>query len=269
MPNEKIGSLNLYWERAEKKDGAPLLVISGTGSDLRRKPNFFDSPLVKSFEVASYDQRGLGQSDKPTPDYSMADYADDAAAMLDHLGWENVNVMGVSFGGMVAQHLALRHPHKIKNLVLACTSPGGAGGASYPLHEVADMEPMARAEKMLPLYDTRQTPDWIKANPEIYQMMIKFMTDDPYADEPGRHEGALKQLAARSAHDCWDDFANITCPVFLAAGKFDAVARPQTQQAMLSRLPNAKLKLYEGGHLFLLQDAQAYKDITAFFLDNA
>lgn len=269
MPNEKIGSLNLYWERAEKQDAPPLLVISGTGSDLRRKPNFFDSPLVQNFDVVSYDQRGLGQSDKPSADYSMAQYADDAAAMLDHLGWENVNVMGVSFGGMVAQHLALRHPTKVKSLVLACTSPGGAGGSSYPLHDVADMEPIARAEKMLPLYDTRQTEKWMQSNPEMYQMMLKFMTDDPYADETGRREGALNQLKARSAHDCWDDFANIKCPVFLAAGKFDAVARPESQQAMLSRLPNATLSLYDGGHLFLLQDKQAYKDIAAFFLDNA
>ncbi|MBV1885524.1 MAG: alpha/beta hydrolase [Parvibaculaceae bacterium] len=268
MPIEKIGSLNLYWERAGKQGTPPLLVISGTGSDLRRKPNFFDSPLVQDFDVASYDQRGLGQSDKPDADYSMAQYADDAAAMLDHLGWENVNVMGVSFGGMVAQHLALRHPNKVKNLVLACTSPGGAGGASYPLHKVADMEPFARAEKMLPLYDTRQTPQWIEDNPDIYKMMLKFMTDDPYADEEGRKEGALKQLKARSTHDCWDNLATITCPVFLAAGKFDAVALPETQQAMLSRLPNATLSLYEGGHLFLLQDRQAYKDIINFFHEN-
>lgn len=269
MPKEKIGSLNLYWERSQKQDGTPLLVISGTGSDLRRKPNFFDSPLVNNFDVVSYDQRGLGQSDKPDAEYTMAQYGDDAAAMLDKSGWDNVNVMGVSFGGMVAQHLAVQHPNKVKNLVLACTSPGGAGGASYPLHEVADMEPRARAEKMLPLYDTRQTPEWIKENPDVYQMMIKFMTDDPYRDEENREEGALKQLKARSLHDCWDELSQVACPVLLAAGKFDAVARPETQHAMLSRLPNAELKLYEGGHLFLMQDAQAYKDITSFFQNNA
>ena len=65
----------------------------------------------------------------------MADYAMDANSLLEAVGWDRCCVMGISFGGMVVQEFALRYQHRIKRLVLACTSSGGAGGDSYPLHE--------------------------------------------------------------------------------------------------------------------------------------
>ena len=103
--------INIYFEKGGDygQSGDPLLFISGTGGDLRNKPNQFDSPLAKAFELIAYDQRGLGQTSKPAGDYSMRDYADDAASLLDHLELDRVPVVGVSFGGMVAQELSLIH----------------------------------------------------------------------------------------------------------------------------------------------------------------
>ena len=72
-----------YYEMAGS--GAPVLVLSGTGGDLRKKPTIMDSPLTAGFTVISYDQRGLGQSEKPQDGYTMAAYADDAAALMDAL----------------------------------------------------------------------------------------------------------------------------------------------------------------------------------------
>src|ERR1700721_1990512 len=101
MPTAKLPTIELYYERAGA--GPPLLFISGTGGDLRVKPNVLDGPLPKAFDLLAYDQRGLGRSAKPDIDYSMADYGDDAAALMDSLGWASAKVVGVSFGGMVAQ----------------------------------------------------------------------------------------------------------------------------------------------------------------------
>src|SRR6187455_3429200 len=148
MPNAAINGLNFYYERAGA--GPPLLFISGSGGDLRAQPNVFASPLAKAFDLLAYDQRGLGRTDKPDVAYSMADYADDAAALLDHVGWDEALVVGVSFGGMVAQELVLRHPSRVKRLVLACTSPGGAGGASYPFHEIEHLTGEERARFLIP-----------------------------------------------------------------------------------------------------------------------
>src|SRR5947207_15854982 len=79
MPVTTANGINLYFGRAGS--GPPLLFISGTGGDLRAKPNVFDGPLAKTFDLLAYDQRGLGRSEKPDRPYTMADYADDAAAL--------------------------------------------------------------------------------------------------------------------------------------------------------------------------------------------
>ena len=97
-----------------------------------------DRPLPQWFDLLAYDQRGYGQTDKPDIAYSMQDYADDAAALLDELGWDKCHVIGVSFGGMVAQEFAIRYPERINRLVLAVTSSGAEGEASLPLHELAN-----------------------------------------------------------------------------------------------------------------------------------
>src|SRR5437588_756418 len=107
MPFARLNNLAFYYERSGT--GAPLLFISGTGGDLRVKPSAMDGPLPKHFDMLAYDQRGLGQSAKPDVPYTMADYADDAAQLMDFCSWSSALVMGVSFGGMVAQEFALRH----------------------------------------------------------------------------------------------------------------------------------------------------------------
>ncbi len=154
MPFAKLADLDVYYERAGA--GAPLLFISGTGSDLRVKPNVMDGPFAKNFDVVAYDQRGLGRTSKPDKPYAMADYADDAARLMEFLGWQDTNVVGVSFGGMVAQEFVLRHPKKVRRLVLCCTSPGGEGGASFPFHEIDHMSREERARHMVPISDTRR-----------------------------------------------------------------------------------------------------------------
>jgi 3-oxoadipate enol-lactonase len=264
MPTAKLPAIELYYERAGS--GPPLLFISGTGADLRNKPNVFDGPLAKAFDVLAYDQRGLGRSAKPDIGYSMADYADDAAALMDHVGWASARVIGVSFGGMVAQELTLRHPHKVERLVLACTSPGGAGGASYPFHEIQHLKGEERAKHLIPISDVRRDAAWAAANPDTYAQLVALSAADPYADEPGHAMGARRQLEARATHDTWDRLGQIRCPVMIAAGRYDGIALPMTQERLAGRIAGAQLRFFEGGHLFMLQDRAATPAIAEFLL---
>jgi 3-oxoadipate enol-lactonase len=262
MPTAQLPTVDLYYERAG--EGPPLLFISGTGGDLRVKPNVFDGPLARAFDLLAYDQRGLGRSAKPDIDYTMADYADDAAALLGHVGWPRAKVIGVSFGGMVAQELALRHPGKVERLVLACTSPGGAGGASYPFHEIQHLKGENRAKFLMPVSDTRRDAAWAAANPETYAQFVAMGSVDPYAGEPGREMGARRQLEARAGHDTWERLGQIACPTMIAAGRFDGIALPATQERMAGRIPGAQLQFFDGGHLFMIQDRTANPAIAAF-----
>jgi 3-oxoadipate enol-lactonase len=262
MPYAQINGLNLYHERAGA--GPRLLFISGTGGDLRVQPNVFASPLAKAFDLLAYDQRGLGRTDKRDEPYAMAQYADDAAGLLDHIGWEDALVVGVSFGGMVAQELVLRHPKRVKRLVLACTSPGGAGGASYPFHEIEHLTGEARARFLIPVSDTRRDAAWSAAHPDDYARLVELAAVAPFEGEPGRAAGAHRQLEARAAHDTWERLPEIACPELIAAGRSDGIALPATHERMAARSPGAELHVFEGGHLFMLQDRAAYPAIVEF-----
>ncbi len=257
MPVAQANGIQIHYEIGG--EGRPVLFISGTGGDLRNRPGVFDGPLAAAFEVLAYDQRGLGQTEVPDTDYVMADYADDAAGLLEVLGWDRVPVMGVSFGGMVAQELAIRHPDRVSALVLACTSSGGEGGASYPLHELEALDERTRAERSLVLADTRRNQAWQMANPEQWQSYVDLSLSARRSDRDPL--GAQRQLAARAGHNTWARLPELDLPVLLTGGRYDGIAPMANMEALAARIPGAELRFYDGGHLFLIQDKSAYPDI--------
>ena len=265
MPFVTVRDIQIYYEI--RGIGPRLLYISGTGGDLRRKPSIiFDSPLSARFEILAYDQRGLGQTDRPDIPYTMIDYAADAEGLLDVLGWNRCSVMGLSFGGMVAQEFVLRCGQRVGRLVLACTSSGGAGGSSYPLEEFGNLSPRERALRLLPLDDIRLDAAWQAAHPQQFQQLVDQMAAGSMvgADEPNRKIGARRQLEARTGHDTYDRLPNLRMPVFICSGRYDGVATVSNQEAMHKQIPNSRLELFEGGHLSFLQDPQAFVRIEAF-----
>jgi 3-oxoadipate enol-lactonase len=264
LPFIKTKQITLYYEIAG--DDTPVLYIGGTGADLRIKPNILDGPLPKSMKVIAYDQRGLGQSDKPEGPYSMSQYADDAANLLDELKFDRVHVVGVSFGGMVAQHFALRHADRIDHLVLCCTSAGGKS-MSYPFHNLpVDINPIERLRTMMGISDLRRNQQWQVSNPEKVDAMIKYTQDHVIADHETSdyRRGANLQLLARADHDLCDSLGEISMPTLICAGKYDGIAPVVNQEFLQSKLPNSSLEWFEGGHLFLIQDKRAWTSITDF-----
>jgi 3-oxoadipate enol-lactonase len=268
MPFIPVRDISVYYEL--RGQGPRLLSISGTGGDLRRSPNIFDSPLARHFQILAYDQRGLGQTSKPDVPYTMADYAADAAGLLEATGWERCAVMGISFGGMVAQELALGYPSLVERLVLVCTSSGGAGGDSYPLHELAGLSAEEYARRMVLLSDTRRTPAWQAANPAEFQSLIDMTVAGRRIgeDEPGHRIGALRQLEARIGHNTFDRLADLKMPVFLAGGRYDGIAPPANLEAMKKQIPASRLEFFKGGHLFFLQDPRAFERIRDFLKEE-
>src|SRR5579872_4885851 len=152
MPIADLADASINYVRGGA--GPPLLHVIGSGGDIAHPPGPLAWPGAERFDQVAYDHRGLGRSRPADRGHqpSMADFAADALGLADHLGWERFAVVGVSFGGMVAQELAIRAPDRITRLVLACTSSGGAGGSSAPLHELD-------VERITELLDTRSATD--------------------------------------------------------------------------------------------------------------
>ncbi|HSG87834.1 MAG TPA: alpha/beta fold hydrolase [Pseudomonadales bacterium] len=252
-------------------EGPPVLFISGTGGDLRVRPNVLDAPVAARTRLLAYDQRGLGRTTVPDGAATMADYADDAAALLDALAFAPVAVVGVSFGGMVAQELALRHAHRVSRLLLCCTSSGGDGGASYPLHELAQLEEGERFARQLAISDVRMDAAWQAANPgRVAQLEAQMRAARAVGEhEAGRARGAALQLEARRHHDTYDRLPRLAIPVLIAGGRHDGLAPPENQRVLAERIPGARLRMYEGGHLFLVQDRTAWPELTDWLLEGA
>jgi pimeloyl-ACP methyl ester carboxylesterase len=263
MPTAAVNGIDCYYERAGA--GPRLLFLNGSGSTLRTS-ELLIRPFTASFDVVAHDQRGMGRSAIPPGPYSMADYAADAAALLDVVGWETARVVGISFGGMVAQELAVTWPDRVERLALLCTSPGGAGGASYPLHELEALAPEERASAAAELLDTRFTPAWLESHPNDRALadMVVQLSEGATSDEARR--GVAEQMAARSRHDVWDRLPAITCPTLVACGRYDDIAPPANGEAIASRVPNTEVRHYEGGHAFMAQDPKAYPEVIAFLL---
>lgn len=261
MPTATINGVDVYFEVSG--DGPALLFLNGSGStiaDVR--------PLVarfaERFRVAIADSRGIGRSSIPADAYTMAELASDAVALTDQLGWDTFALMGVSFGGMVAQEVAVTAPTRIRRLVLACTSAGGAGGSSYPLHELAALPPAERVALSTSILDTRFDPEWLAGHPADRALVDQAERRRDRTRTEAAERGAELQLRARTGHDVFDRLPRITCPTLVASGRFDGIAPPANGAAIAGRIPGATLRLYDGGHLFFLQDPAAIPDIVDF-----
>jgi pimeloyl-ACP methyl ester carboxylesterase len=243
--------------------GPRVLFFNGSGGSIEGSQLLINA-FAKTCQVLVHDQRGLGKTSVPKGPYTMADYANDAAALLDHVGWQTSNIIGLSFGGMVAQEFAVTFPDRIQRLVLMCTSAGGIAGSSYPFHQLAQLPTDERNKALRMLTDTRFTDEWLASHPLDAEIM-RFQEDRPNSEKTALQiEGERLQLEARMGHDVADRLLLISAPTLITAGRFDGIAPLVNSQAIAERIPNSTLNVYEGGHPFLSQDRQAMRDIRAF-----
>jgi 3-oxoadipate enol-lactonase len=260
MPTADLSDVVLQYEIAGQ--GPRLLVVNGTASDLRRRPSLLESPLVRHFTVLAYDHRGLGRSRAAASaplQPSMADFARDALRLCDHLGWSQFLLLGISFGGMVAQEIALAGGDRIRCLVLACTSPGGPGRASAPLHEVYALPLPERWERLACYTDLRAA-----TNPQRRAELVRLLTLAFENEDPDVTPGLHRQLEARRHHDAWERLPMVRIPTLVAAGRHDGIAPLANAEALSSRIPGARLQVFEGGHAFMLEDRAAWPAMISF-----
>lgn len=251
----------LHYELFGDAAAPRLLYVNGSGSSLAEIEPLL-GPWSDEFHLLVFDHRGMGDSEVPSSEYSMSDLADDAIALVDSVSWPSFRMFGISFGGMVAQHVAARVPGRVERLVLACTSSGGAGGSSYPLHELYARPAAEQARSFPTILDTRFTPEFVERD-DLARAIVTARRPVPTGE---RLRGLQLQMEARRHHDAWDLLPAITCPVLVAAGSTDGLAAPENSRRLAERLPLAQYREFDGGHVFMLQDRSAVPTMIDFLV---
>lgn len=244
--------------------GDPLLLINGLGSD--RSEWLYQTPVFSPhFRVVTFDNRGAGESETPPGPYTTEQMAGDAAALLDHLGIDRADVLGVSLGGMIAQEVALRRPDRVRRLVLACTAPGGEGALrpSPGVLQAFVRSPGAdREEEIRRALPFLYTDGYRRSHPERVEAFVRRRLAAETSPE-----GHSCQLAAAQTHSAWERLESIRAPTLVIAGEEDQVVPPENSRRIASRIPGAKLVLLPGApHRFFAENAEAFNREVLSFL---
>ena len=262
MPEIQTRRLKMYYE--SHGEGEPLLLIRGLGSTCDGFKAQVEG-LSPHFRVISFDNRCVGRSDQPQAPFTIADMADDTAALLDALGLSGAHVFGVSLGGMVAQELALRHPARVRRLVLACTHAGPRTAARSPewavrlFNESRDMPRADALKHSVRLLFAAKTVD---ERPELIEETLAVMANN---NQP--KSSYLLQLGAVMMHDTFDRLPQITHPTLVLTGTEDALVDPDNSRMIARRIPGARLIEFEQtGHVFFTEKAgEVNRKLIDFF----
>ena len=186
---------------------------------------------------------------------------------MEHVGFASAHIIGVSMGGMIAQEFALRHPHKVRSLVLGCTTPGGPkavriGGEA--LTTAYSTEPLSPEERGRALAEAAFTTGYIAQHPEIIPAMIEARRQRPLDPVALSH-----RMKAAYAHDAYDRLPHIACPTLVITGKDDVLISWENSRILAERIPGAKLVLLEpAGHVFWLEQPEQSRTAILAFLQE-
>jgi pimeloyl-ACP methyl ester carboxylesterase len=247
VPSAEINGHELFFDR--RGSGEPLLLIQGmTGNHLHWGEPFL-SRLDPDFEAIYYDHRGIGRSAPVAEPFSIGDLADDAVALLDLLEIESAHVMGISMGGMTAQELVLRHPERVRTLVLGCTTAGGPDSSPpdpVVVQRLGELFMAGRVgEAMTEGFRFNVSPEFAddERNVAIFR--------DIATELPMDLQIMWAQLQAVSSHDTAARLAEIEAPTLIVHGSVDRILPVANAHHLARLMPDARLEIFEGvGHLF-------------------
>ncbi len=274
MSTAKVDSLDVYYE--EHGSGDALLLIMGLAADstawMFQVPDF-----AQHYRTIVFDNRGVGRTSKPAGPYTIHQMADDAAGLLDVLGVRRAHVVGVSMGGMIAQELALRHPERVRSLVLACTYPEPdadiernrrfsveqLGGSVTPDGQMQVdfkvINPMDFLQHLLPTvfnqeFIARELPKLL----QIFSGALQYGFS---------MEAIIGQVSAVMNHKATDRLHQIAVPTLVITGDADRLIPPANSDILAQHIPGARLVRVPGGsHGFNFETPEIFNRAVLDFL---
>lgn len=238
--------------------GLPLLLFNGIGASIELLQPIIDA--LENTRVITYDAPGAGESQPPPFPWRPKHHAKLAAKLLDRLGVDRVNVLGISWGGMLAQQFARQYPGRAENLVLAATSPGH-------LMVPARLGVLLRMSNPLRYF----SQEYMRAMaPIIYggSLRTNKLKAKEHASKmkPPSVKGYYYQILSLVGWSSLPWLHKLKLPTLVMAGDDDPIVPLINARILARRIPNSRLQIVDCGHLFLLTRANRLApDIERFF----
>ena len=265
MPKITTNGIELYYETHGA--GQPLVLISGLGYPLWQWHKMVPF-LAEHFQVVTFDNRGVGQSDKPAGPYTAQMLAADTAGLLDALDIENAIIAGHSMGGFIAQAMALDFPQKVKKLILCSTNFGG------PHHVPVTAEAMKVLTDVTSDALTRlknglvvsTAPGWAEKNPEMIEAWIQWRVANPIEPAPYQAQLAIGLGLMTEAAAFENKLPRLNVPTLILFGAHDKVVPPENASLLAEKISGSKVVILpDAGHFFPIEIAEAAsRTITDF-----
>lgn len=271
VPTRKIdvAGVPFVYRELGPRSGVPVVFLHHLMAVLDDwDPRVIDG-IAAQRRVIAFDNRGVGGSGGSVP-RTIEEMGRDAIAFIRALGLQQVDLLGFSLGGGVAQMVALQAPELVRRMILAGTGPKGGGG----IEKINKVAALAYLKSALTWSDARnflffpRTSEGKRAAREYFAALKERTTD---RDRPISLQARRAQLAAIKTAGLSepDDLSRITQPVLVANGDHDLMVASHLSADMARRLPNARLTIYpDSGHGGVFQHHQAFVSEVLDFLAN-
>jgi 3-oxoadipate enol-lactonase len=243
----------------------PVLMIQGLGAD---KTGWLLQRLAFAphFRTVAFDNRGAGRSDKPFGPYDLASMADDAVAVLDAAGVERAHVVGASMGGAIAQLVAVRHPERVRSLVLACTA---CRHHPWRRELLAEWAAIANERGMAEL--SRRALRWLVGPRSLRRFWPALGALGPLALRVPPHAFAAQVRALLDTDDSLRfELPTIAVPTLVVVGNQDILTPRGDSEELAELIPGAELAVIAGAaHGLMVEHATTFNSLVLDFLRRA
>lgn len=244
---------------AEYGSGAPLICLTGINSTQDMWSPQFIAQLSRRFRVITLDHRGVGGSAGPRP-HSIAAFAKDASLLIDYLGMNKAHILGVSMGGMVAQHMAVHHQQYVDHLILGATACAGhlvRPKLKVLLGALFYLKPELAARALV-------SDAFLRSDPSYLPSLIHTM----HSSSAGTRV-FLEQLSAIARFNLRREISQITAPTLIICGTDDQIISHENSDLIATEIAGSRLIKWDGvGHLFPRERPEATADAIANFVAN-